>query len=191
MGRLKATEIRKGNVLELDGELWQIVSYDHSTPGNWRAIIQVKLRHLVSGQSKAIRPAAGDMFEIAFLDTRKCQYLYKDATTNVYVFMDEETYDQHELSEEIAGDAMRFVKEEQVADVTFHDGGAVSVQLPGSVSLKVTESEPAVKGNSVSNIFKRAVVETGLEIKVPLHISVGDVVKINTETCEFQGRSKE
>lgn len=190
MGR-RATEIRKGNVLDIDGELWKVVEFDHNTPGNWRAIINLKIKNLSTGQTKTERFGSGDVLEVAFLEARKCQYLYRDQTTKAFVFMDQEDYNQYELNEDDVGQEMQYVVEEQIVDMTFHDGRPISLDLPGSVTLRVTESEPAIKGNSVSNIFKRAVVETGLEIKVPLHIDVDELVKISTATGEFQGRAKE
>lgn len=190
MGR-RATEIRKGNVLEIDGELWKVVEQDHNTPGNWRAIINLKVKNLKTGQTKTNRYGSGDVLEVAFLDNRKCQYLYQDMTTKCYVFMDNESFDQYELEVDEVGDAMEYVVEEQVVDMTFHDETPVDLTLPTTVHLRVTQSEPAAKGNSVSNIFKRAVLETGKEIKVPLHIDEGELVKVSTQTGEFQGRAKE
>ena len=191
MAKRGATEIRKGNVLDQDGGLWKVIDFDHNTPGNWRAIINIRVKNLSTGQSKTIRCGSSDNFEVAYLETRKCQYLYKDATTKSYVFMDQNDFEQYELSEDLVGDVMPFVVEEQVVDVTFYADDAVGIDIPGSVILTITESEPAAKGNSVNNIFKRAVCQTGLEIKVPLHIDVGETVKINTQTGEFLGRAKE
>lgn len=187
----KATEIRKGNVLEIDGELWQVIDREHIAPGNWRAINHFKLKNLATGNSKQLRCGSGELLEVAFLEKRPCQYLYQDQSTKSYVFMDQKDYEQYELGEDVLGNAMSYVKEEQIIDVTFHNEVAVNIDLPASVTLRITESDPAAKGNTVSNVFKRAVVETGLEIKVPLHIAVDELVKISTETGEFQGRAKE
>ena len=187
----RATEVRKGNVLEIDGDLWQVVKHHHHTPGNLRAIINLKCKSLTTGAWKQIRAASGDNFVVAFLETRKCQYLYKDEGTSAFVFMDQKTYDQYELHDDVVGEEMPYVVENYECSLTFHDGKPISLDLPGHVVLTITESEPAAKGNTVSNLFKRAVVETGMEIKVPLHIDVGERVKISTETGEFQGRSKE
>ncbi|MFT7618020.1 MAG: elongation factor P [Planctomycetota bacterium] len=187
MGR-RATEIRKGNILDIDGDLWQVVKYHHHTPGNLRAIITMKCKSLSTGGWKHIRAGSGDNFEVAFLEKRKCQYLYKDEGSGVYVFMDQKNYEQYELQHDVVGDDMPYVVENYEADVTFHGEKAIGLDLPASVTLVVTEAEPGSKGNTVSNLFKKAVVETGLDIKVPLHIGVGERVKISTETGEFQGR---
>lgn len=190
MGR-RATEIRKGNVLEIDGELWKVVDQDHNTPGNWRAIINLKVKNLRTGQTKTNRYGSGDVLEVAFLENRKCQYLYRDVTTSCFVFMDNENYDQYELSEDEIGDAMSYVVEEQIVEMTFHDDKPVDITLPASVNLRVKQSDPAIKGNTVSSVFKPAVLETGLVIKVPMHIAEGELIRLSTQTGEFQGRAKE
>ncbi|HGY90185.1 MAG TPA: elongation factor P [Planctomycetes bacterium] len=190
MGR-RATEIRKGNVLLIDGSLWTVTDYDHHTPGNLRSIIRLGIKNLSTGQSKQIRAGSGDTFEVAFLETRKCQYLYRDSGDNTYVFMDNQDYEQYHLQPDLVGDAMNFVKEEDIIDVTFYEGQPISVELPGSVVLTVTEAEPSAKGNTVSGVSKKAKVETGLEIKVPAHISAGEKVKISTQTGEFLGRAND
>ncbi|MEZ6196690.1 MAG: elongation factor P [Planctomycetota bacterium] len=187
----KATEVRKGNVLKIDNELWVVLDREHIAPGNWRAINHFKLRNIQTGGRKELRCGSNEMLEVAFMEKRKCQYLYRDEGQQAYVFMDLGNYEQYELREDVVKDAMNYVVEQQEIDVTFHDNIAISVELPGTVVLEVTESEPAIKGNSVSNIFKRAVVETGLEIKVPLHIAAGEKVKISTSTGEFMGRAND
>ena len=190
MGR-KATEIRKGMVLQIDNALWAVTDYDHHTPGNLRAIIRIKIKNLSSGASKEFRAGSGDVFEVAYLEKKKCQFLYKDQTTGDFIFMDEKDYEQYALSPDLVGDAMRFVVEQQVVDMTFHEEKAISVELPSSVVLTITEADPAAKGNTVTNVFKRAVLETGFEIKVPAHINSGERVKVSTETGEFLGRSND
>lgn len=185
---VKATELRKGNVLEKDGELLLITDYSHATPGNWRAIIQVKYKNLVSGITGSMRPAAGDSFEIAYLDKKKMQYLYAEANGD-YVFMDQESYEQVTLTKDLAEESMGFVKESEVIDVTFHGENAIGLELPTQVVLEITEAEMAVKGNSATNVKKDAVLETGRKIRVPLHINTGEKVKVNTDTGEFMGRA--
>ncbi|QDV07583.1 Elongation factor P [Planctomycetes bacterium Poly30] len=187
---LKATELRKGLVLIKDGQLQIITEYSHHTPGNWRAIIQVKTRNLQTGQNGSFRPAAGEQFEVAYLDKKKCQYLYQEANGN-YCFMDAETYEQFQLEKEMAEDKMRFVRESDEIEVTFHETTAVSIELPPQVVLEITEAELAVKGNSATNVKKDAVLETGAPIRVPLHINAGEKVKVSTDTGEFMGRASE
>lgn len=187
---LKATELRKGLVLVKDGQLLLITDYSHHTPGNWRAIIQVKTRNLQTGQNGSFRPAAGDQFEVAYLDKKKAQYLYQESTGE-YVFMESETYEQFMLSKDMAEERMAYVKESDVVEVTFHETTPVSLELPPQVVLEITEAEMAVKGNSATNVKKDAVLETGAKIKVPLHINTGEKVKVSTDTGEFMGRASE
>ncbi len=185
---VKATELRKGQVLLKDGQLLLITDYSHSTPGNWRAIIQVKTKNLQTGGTGAFRPAAGDPFEVAYLDKKKAQYLYQEATGD-YVFMDSETFDQFNLQKDMAGEKMCFVRESEEIEITWHETTPVSIALPTQVVLEVTEAEQAVKGNSATNIKKDAVLETGFKIRVPLHVHVGDKVKVNTDTGDFVSRA--
>lgn len=187
---LKATELRKGLVLIKDGALLVITEYSHHTPGNWRAIIQVKTRNLQTGQNGSFRPAAGDSFDVAYLDKKKSQYLYQEANGN-YCFMDSETFEQFQLAKEMAEDKMRYVRESDEIEVTFHETTAVSIELPPQVVLEITEAELAVKGNSATNVKKDAILETGAPIRVPLHINAGEKVKVNTDTGDFMGRASE
>ncbi|MFT6109965.1 MAG: elongation factor P [Planctomycetota bacterium] len=187
---LKATELRKGLVLIKDGQLLLISDYSHHTPGNWRAIIQVKTRNLQTGQNGSFRPSAGDQFEVAYLDKKKSQYLYQEANGN-YCFMDAETYEQFHLEKAMAEEKMRYVRESDEIEVTFHETTAVSIELPPQVVLEITEAELAVKGNSATNVKKDAVLETGAAIRVPLHIGVGEKVKVSTDTGDFMGRASE
>lgn len=183
----RATELRKGHVIEKDGDLLLITEYEHRTPGNLRAIINIKVKSLTSGQVNSIRLSSGDVLDTAYLDKKKCQYLYKESDDS-FVFMDSETYDQFPLTADLVGDQMGYVKENEEIEVTFHGTTPIGVALPTVVVLEVVEAEAAVKGNTATNVKKGAVVETGMEIKVPLHVNAGDKVKINTDTGEFQGR---
>jgi len=186
---VKATELRKGTVIVGDhGKLLLITEYHHHTPGNLRAVIHLKVRDVMTGVVTPMRLSSSDAFEVAYLDKKKCEYLYKESSGD-YVFMEQETYEQFPLNEELVGDKMGFVRENTVVDVTFHGQLALGVELPASVTLKVVEAEHAVKGNTATNVKKEAVVETGMKVKVPLHVTVGDQIKISTVDGEFQGRS--
>ena len=187
---VKATELRKGMVLQKDGDLLLITDYSHSTPGNWRAIIQVKTRSLTSGTNGQFRPAAGDQFETAFLDRKKCQYLYQEANGD-FCFMDSETFEQFNITKDLGEAKMAFVKESAEVEITFHETTPIGIELPTNVVLEVTESEIAIKGNSATGVKKDAVLETGHKLKVPMHIDVGELVSVNTDTGEFMGRAKE
>lgn len=184
---VRATELRKGTVIEKDGDLLLITEYHHHTPGNLRAIIHMKTKSLKTGSSGQIRAGSSESFEVAYLDRKRCEYLYKDSSGD-YMFMDTESYEQFPLPDDLVADRMGYVKENTPVDVTYHGTTPIGVELPTTVELVVTESEVAVKGNTATNVKKEAIVETGMMVKVPLHIAVGDRIKINTETGEFMGR---
>ena len=186
---VKATELRKGMVIQMDGNLLLITDYHHSTPGNWRAIIQVKLRNLQTGGNSSIRPAAGDQFETAFLERKKSQYLYQEANGD-YCFMDSSTFEQFIITKSLGEEKMMFVRESDEVEITFHETTALGIELPPNVVLEVTESEMAIKGNSATGVKKDAMVETGHKLKVPMHIEVGEKITINTDNGEFVGRAK-
>lgn len=187
---VRATEMRKGMVLLIDGQLLLITDYSHATPGNLRAVIQVKTKNLTTGQTSAFRPSASDSFETAFLEKKKCQYLYEEANGD-YIFMDSETFVQYPLPRDLIQDKMAFVKESDEVQVTFHETTPLGLELPTNVVLQVTEAEMAVKGNSATGVKKDATLETGHSLKVPMHIDVGELITVNTDTGEFVGRAKE
>jgi elongation factor P len=184
---IRVTEAKKGMVIRYEGELYQITKYDHVTPGNWRAIHHLNLRNMKTGKQKDVRMNTSDQIDPVFLDERKCQYLYKDA--NGHVFMDDETYDQFHLPEEVLGDTLNYIKENDSVSVLFADGAALTVNLPAAVVLEVTEAEEAARGDTVSNVQKIVKVETGLEVKAPAHIKQGEKIKISTEDGSFLGRA--
>ncbi|MBL8900349.1 MAG: elongation factor P [Planctomycetes bacterium] len=184
---IKVTEVRKGMVLQQDGELWVVTRYDHITPGNWRAINQIYLRNLRTGSQRQMRMGSSETVEPAYLEKKNCEYLYSDG--DGYVFMDQTNFDQFTLQREMVGEQMVFIKENESVIVTFFEERPVTVELPSSVVLEIAEAEAAVKGNSVTNLTKNAKTDTGLELKVPLHIGVGEKVKVSTETGEFLGRA--
>ena len=184
---VRATELRKGTVIVGErGQLLLITEYHHHTPGNLRAVIHVKLKNLATGTMKEMRLGSGDAFEVAYLDKKKCEYLYKDSTG--YVFMDQESFEQIPIGADLIADRMGYVRENTPVVVTFHGHIPIGVELPSTVTLKVIEAETAVRGNTATNVKKEAVIETGMKVKVPPHISVGDEIRIGTEDGEFQGR---
>lgn len=185
---VKATDIKRGMVIRHDGQLYIVIDYEHITPGNWRAIHQVKMKSLKTGNQLNLRLGTSDNLDDVFLEKAECQYLYKEGQSG-YVFMNNENYEQFTMPADVIAQAMNFIIENSNVNVTFLEGQPISVELPSSVTLKVIEAEDAVKGNSVTNLQKLAKVESGFEMKVPLHIKVGDMVKIATETGEFLGRA--
>lgn len=184
---MNANDLRKGQIISYRNALWQAVEVTHRTPGNLRAFVQVKIRNLITGVSMTERFASTDSLEQAWLDKRKCEYLYMDNQMGP-VFMDSENFEQFSLPKEVLGELMGYIPENSVVEVTFHEGKPLTVQLQSSVELKVKETEPGARGNTVSNVFKPATLQTGIVIKVPMHIHTGDVVRVSTETGEFLDR---
>ena len=184
---IRVTEAKKGMVIRYQNDLFQIVKYDHITPGNWRAIHHLNLKNLKTGRQKEVRMNTSDSIEPVFMEARSCQYLYRDS--NGHVFMDSENYEQFHLSEELLADSINYFAESDTIDVLFVDGSPISIQLPTAVVLEVTEADEAARGDTVSNVQKNAVLATGLTIKVPAHIKAGDKVKVNTGSGEFLGRA--
>ncbi len=184
---IRVTEAKKGMVIRYEGDLYQITKYDHVTPGNWRAIHHLNLKHLKTGRQKDVRMNTSDQIEPVYLDARESQYLFKDSLG--YTFMDNENYEQFVLSAGVIGDAMQYITENSTVTVVFCEHEALTVQLPPVVVLEVVETEDAARGDTVSNVQKPAKCNTGLEIKVPAHIKKGEKVKVGTETGEFLGRA--
>lgn len=182
----KPSNLKKGQVARHNGELWRIVNITHITPGNKRAIFQIQMKHLTRGQTVTNRFSAADEVEVLHFEPRPMQYLYKEGEN--HCFMDMETYDQIMVPHEMIEDAAPYMALNSEVKVNFVDGRPVSVDLPAAVVLEVKQTDPGIKGDTVSNVFKPATVETELEIKVPLHINMGDLVKVDTRTGEFLER---
>jgi elongation factor P len=183
------SQVRKGMVIVGDdGQLYAVIDRDLNTPGNWRAILNLKLKNLKTGAVTPRRFKPEVKVELAYLDKRTMQYLYQEG--DGYVFMDKETYDQISLSREWVGEQILYLKENDDAQVTFYDGKPLSLELPATVELKVTETEPSVKGATAAAQYKPATLETGLKITVPPFIGVGEVLQVDTRTGEYLSRAK-
>lgn len=183
-------DVRKGMVIVGDdGQLYSVVDRDLNTPGNWRAILQLKLKNLKTGSIDIKRVRPQDKVEQAYLDRRTMQYLYKESDD--YIFMDQENYDQIPLGEAWVGDQMRYLKENDTIQVVFYEGKPISVDLPTTVELKVVDTEPALKGATAAAQYKPAIVETGLEVKVPPFIGINEVIVIDTRDGSYVRRAAE
>jgi elongation factor P len=183
------SQVRKGMVIVgEDGQLYHVVDRDLNTPGNWRAILNLKLKNLKTGAVTPRRVRPEDKVEQAYLDKRPMQYLYQDG--DHYVFMDKESYDQITLDKEWVGEQILFLKENDDVQVTFHDSKALSLELPATVVLKVVETEPSVKGATAAAQYKPATLETGLKITVPPFVGPGEEVAVDTRTGEYLSRAK-
>ena len=189
MASINYSQVRKGMVIVgEDGQLYSVVDRDLNTPGNWRAILQLKLKNLKTGAVTMNRVRPEDKVEQAYLDKRAMQYLYQEG--DEYVFMDLETYDQTHLNREWVGDQILYLKENDNAHVTFYDGKPLSLELPATVELKVVETEPSVKGATAAAQYKPAKLETGLKVTVPPFVNVGEMLSVDTRTGEYLSRAK-
>ena len=184
----RVNDLRKGHVIKENGELWQVVDLDHVKPGKGPAYYQIKKKSLASGRVQVDRYNSGKTVDFAFLETKTLEYAW-DEGGGTYVFMDTETFEQHRMEADNVGEMMLYLKPQERVTVRMHEGTPVTIELPTQVELQVVETEPAVKGDTVTNVFKPAKLETGLEIKVPMFIAEGEVVKVATATGEFAGRA--
>jgi elongation factor P len=181
-------ELRRGMIIVEEGQLCQVVDRDLRTPGNLPSKLTLKLKNLKTGFVTQKRVHPEDKVEQAYLETRTMQYLYQDG--DEFIFMDKETYDQIHLKREWVGDQMLYLKENEDARVTFHEGKPLSLELPNTVELKVTDTDPALKGATAAAQYKPATLETGLKITVPPFINKGDLVSVDTRTGEYLSRAK-
>lgn len=184
---MRASDIRKGQAVIIDGKLFVVTGADHNTPGNLRAKVQFKLRDVMKGTIQDKRVGATDDIETANLDRRQVEYLYSD--NDGHVIMDLETYDQQHLPKELLGDDILYLKPNTQLLALFHDGKAISYELPKTIDLKVTDTAPGIKGATATNQQKDAVLETGLKAKVPPFIEIGETIRINVESGQYLSRA--
>jgi elongation factor P len=185
----KLIDVRRGMVLNMDGQLYYCLDRDLNTPGNWRAILYLKLKNLKTGSITDTRVQPDDKVEVVFLDTRDHTYSYKDG--DEFIFMDSETFEQVSLNAAMVGDMMKYLRENDTVKITFYDGKALSMELPQTVTLKVIETEPGIKGATAAAQTKAATLETGLVVQVPSFIAEGEMLVIQTEDGKYLKRFKE
>ena len=184
---MKATDLRGGLGVKIDGKICVLSTVEHRTPGNLRAFIQIKYKDVMSGRSSEKRLGSSDDIEVIDLDRRPMEYLYSDSSGAT--FMDNENFDQMVIGPAILGDALKFLRPNTTAVVLLYDGNPVLIELPPSVDLTVKDCPPEVKGATVTNQTKDAVMETGLTVRVPAFIKAGETLRIATETGEYQSRA--
>ena len=184
----KASEIRNGSILRFNGELIQVEEFIHRTPGNLRAFYQARMRNVKTGKLVEYRFRTDEEVEIARVETNDYQYLYEDG--DALVVMDNNTFEQFNVPKQLFGPAVKFVKEGINVIVAMEGDEAIMAQIPNSVELEITYTEPAVKGDTSSGALKMATVETGAEIRVPLFINIGDKVKVDTAQGSYVERVK-
>ena len=184
---INATDIRKGLIIKIDGELFSVSGFQHVTPGKGRAHMQVSIKSLKQGNVTQKRFRSTDKVEDVFLEHIDMEYLYKDGED--FCFMNTENYEQVLLTKEVLGDTMLYITPNSKVKVSFYEGNTVGIELPASVTLKIIETDPGTKGDTVTNVFKPAKLETGHIIKVPPFINPGELVKVDTRTGQFLGRA--
>ena len=183
---ISAGDFRNGITIELDNNIFQIIEFQHVKPGKGAAFVRTKLKNIKSGGvvEKTFRPT--EKCPQARIDRKDMQYLYSDG--DLFHFMDQETYEQIALNEDSVGDALKFVKENDICKVCSHNGSVFAIEPPLFVELEITETEPGFKGDTATGATKPAVVETGATVYVPLFVELGDKIKIDTRTGEYLSR---
>ncbi len=183
---ISTADFRNGMTIEIEGVLYNVVYFQHVKPGKGGAFVRTKLKNIKTGAVTDKTFRAGEKVELAILDKRKMQYLYREGTT--FVFMDLESFEQLSISEVEVGEIARFLKEGITVDIPLNDGKPVGIEPPVFVEMEVTETAPGVKGDTASGGSKPAVMETGLTLNVPLFIEAGNLIKVDTRSGEYVER---
>ena len=187
MPTITAGDFRKGMIFEMDGKPMLVVDFQHVKPGKGAAFVRTKYKNVITGtiREESFNPSA--KFEQVAVERKNAEYSYNDG--DLYYFMDTETYDQVALNAETVGDALKFVKENEMCKICSHNGSVFSVEPPLFVELEITETEPGFKGDTATGASKPATVETGATVAVPLFVNQGDKIKIDTRTGEYLSRA--
>ncbi len=183
---ISAGDFRNGLTFEFEGNVYQVVEFQHVKPGKGAAFVRTKMKNVISGAvvERTFNPT--EKVEQARIERKEMEYLYEDS--GLYYFMDQETYEQIPLSKEQLGDALKFIMENMTVKILSYKGNVFAVEPPTNVELKVVETEPGVKGNTATNVTKPAKVESGAVITVPMFVNEGDVIRIDTRTGEYLAR---
>jgi elongation factor P len=184
---IQATQMRPGMIISFNGELFSVFKTEHRTPGNLRGFVQAKLRNLRNGTMMDHRFSSTDMVERAFLDEQEMEFLYQDGSA--YYFMNTEDYNQVHLDGDLLGDAVNYLIPQLKVKVEFYDGKPINVELPPTVDMLVVETEPGLKGATVSNVTKPAKLETGMVVQVPPFIGEGERIRVSTAEGTYQERA--
>lgn len=182
-----AGDFKNGVTFEMDGQVVQVIEFQHVKPGKGAAFVRTKLKNVITGAIVETTFSPTDKFPPAYVERRDMQYLYNDG--ELYYFMDMETYEQIPVGKDLLGENFKFVKEEMICKVVSYKGSVFSVEPPTFVELVVTETEPGVKGDTATGATKPATVETGAQVKVPLFVDAGTKIKIDTRTGEYLARA--
>jgi elongation factor P len=185
---IAATQIKRGMTIKLNGELYRVFSFQHITPGNWRGMVQTKLKSVKSGSIIEHRFRSEDRVDRAYLETHQVEYLYSDGSD--YYFMNTESFEQFHLNAEVLEDAIPFMIPNIKLQIEFYEGNPIGVELPASVELRVVATEPSLRGATVSNVNKPATLETGLVIPVPPFVNEGELIRVDTSEGKYMERVK-
>lgn len=185
---ISASEFRNGVTFEMDGKVMQIVEFQHVKPGKGAAFVRAKIKNVITGGVVETSFNPTDKFENAFVERRDMEYSYNDG--NLYYFMDMETFELEPIDGSFMGDSFKFVKENMVCTIYSYKGKVFNVEPPNFVDLLITQTDPGFKGDTATNVTKPAIVETGAEVKVPLFISEGEKIRIDTRSGEYLERAK-
>ncbi|GAA0482178.1 elongation factor P [Virgibacillus sp. MSP4-1] len=184
---ISVNDFRTGQTIELDGDIWQVVEFQHVKPGKGAAFVRSKLRNLRNGNIQERTFRAGEKVNTAHLERRNMQYLY--ASGDVHTFMDQETFDQIELQSSQLEKELNYLKENMQITMLIYEGETIGLELPNTVELEVTETEPGIKGDTASGGTKPATLETGLVVQVPFFVNNGDVLVVNTSDGKYVSRA--
>ena len=187
MAIMPATGLRAGHIIQHNGDLWRVMQVVHITPGNWRGMVQTKLRNLRAGTQTEHRFRSEDKLERVSLEQHQMEYLF--ASDGRFTFMNTETYEQIELDTDTLGDAMHYILPNTAVEIEFHETTPMGVNLPKSVELKIVDTPPGLKTATVTNVLKPATTETGLVVQVPNFINIGDAIRVDTESGAYLSRA--
>lgn len=184
---ISAGDFRNGVTFDIDGNVFQIIEFQHVKPGKGAAFVRAKIRNVISGSvvERTFNPS--EKFPTAFVERRDMQYLYSE--DDIYYFMDNETYEQQPINKDVLGDNFKFIKENTDVKVLSYKGNVFGVEPPFFVELEITQTDPGFKGNTATNTTKPAILETGAEVQVPLFIDQGEKIRIDTRTGEYMERA--
>lgn len=183
---ISAGDFKKGITFEDEGEVYQVVDFQHVKPGKGAAFVRAKIRSVLDGTTKETTFNPTDRFKRAIIETKDMQYLYTDG--QLYYFMDTDTYEQIPVEKDLVSDALDFIRENDIVSIDFYEGKPIDVSPANFVELEVTETEPGIKGDTASGATKPAVVETGFTLNVPLFVDIGDIIRIDTRSGEYMSR---
>lgn len=184
---VSTNNLKNGMTLLLDDKLWTVVSNEHHKPGKGQAVVRTRLKEVETGKVVERTFRSAEDVEQAYLERKELQYLYQQDRD--HVLMNTETYEQRYVSNDVFGEATKWILEGQTVEVTEYDGRIIGVELPASVELEVEYTEPGLAGNTATNTLKPATLETGVEVEVPLFIEIGERIKVDTRTGEYQSRA--